>query len=364
VSEPSSEYIRVQKFTIVALALAVTIVFAMLIWNFVLALLLAAVFSGAAYPAYCKVLAWLRGRRGMAAGLTLVTLLLIVFLPMLILLNLVATQAYELSQAVIPWMEAQMQGTHDLQLRLPDWVPFREAIPITGPEAAAKMGELVGKAGGVLVSGLSAATMGTAAFFLRFFVLLYAMFYFLKEGPELAAKVLDTAPLPRAAKVALVEKGLSVTRATIKGTLVIGLIQGALGGLSFAVAGIEGAAFWGALMAVASVIPSVGTAIVWVPAVTYLFLTGDTTVGIALTLWNALIVGSVDNLLRPVLVGGDTQMPDILILVSTLGGLGVMGIPGLVVGPVIAALFVTMWDIYSITFQDSLPDAEAVGKRD
>jgi predicted PurR-regulated permease PerM len=170
-------------------------------------------------------------------------------------------------------------------------------------------------------------------------------------------------PLPREVQALLIGKGLSVTRATLKGTVVIGLVQGALGGAAFAVAGIQGAAFWGAVMAVASVIPSVGTAIVWIPAVIYLFVTGEAGAGTGLALWCAIVVGGVDNLLRPILVGGDTQMPDILVLVSTFGGLALFGISGLIIGPVIAALFVTMWEVYFEAFRDLLPaDESTVGE--
>jgi len=203
---------------------------------------------------------------------------------------------------------------------------------------------------------LSAATSGTARFFLELFVMVYAMFFFLREGRSLVEKLIGYTPLPRDVQEVLIHKGLSVTRATVKGTLVIGLIQGALGGIAFAVAGIQGAAFWGAVMALASVIPSVGTAIVWVPAVLYLLLTGELVSGVGLGLWCALVVGSVDNLLRPVLVGGDTQMPDILVLVSTFGGLALFGLAGLIIGPVIAALFVAMWHVYYVTFHDVLAE--------
>jgi len=148
--------------------------------------------------------------------------------------------------------------------------------------------------------------------------------------------------------------GLSVSRATIKGTLIIGIIQGTLGGIGFAVAGIGSAVFWGALMAILSVLPGIGSALVWVPGVIYLLLTGNVVAGVLLAAWCAGVVGTIDNVLRPILVGRDTEMPDLLILLSTLGGLSLFGASGLVLGPVLAALFMTVLAIYSRVFAEYL----------
>jgi predicted PurR-regulated permease PerM len=147
-----------------------------------------------------------------------------------------------------------------------------------------------------------------------------------------------------------------VARATIKGTGVVGITQGALGGLGFWIAGIQGAALWATVMAVFSILPGLGTAIVWVPAVIYLFAVGKTLAAILLTAWCVVIVGTVDNFLRPRLVGKDTKMPDLLVLLSTLGGITMFGAVGVVIGPIVAALFVTVWEIYGEVFRDVLPE--------
>jgi predicted PurR-regulated permease PerM len=186
------------------------------------------------------------------------------------------------------------------------------------------------------------------------------MFFFIKDGAAIRDQILKYLPLPEETKARLLEKGLSVTRATIKGTLVIGLVQGLLGGLAFAVLGVQGAAFWGTVMAVLSVIPGVGAALIWMPVAFYLMITGQIWPGILLLAWGGIVISSVDNILRPRLVGGDTKMPDLLILVATLGGLGMFGAVGLVVGPVIAALFVTMWDVFGVTFKEAFTEQKAV----
>ncbi len=158
----------------------------------------------------------------------------------------------------------------------------------------------------------------------------------------------------------MVDKFVSVTRATVKGTLVIGIVQGGLAGLAFAVVGIKGAAFWGTVMAVLSIIPGVGTALIWIPAVIYLLAIGRVGAGIGLTIWCAAIVGTADNVLRPWLIGKDTKMSDLLILLGTLGGLVLFGAVGIIIGPIVAALFVTVWDIYGTAFKDILPEVRPI----
>ena len=234
-------------------------------------------------------------------------------------------------------------------------------LPIIGEvapkpdELLAKLGEFATSIGTFLVGSLAAATRGTAKFFLQMFVTVYALFFFLISGPEILQRLLYLFPLETEQEDRLVEKFSSVARATIKGTLVIGLVQGGLAALGFLVAGIHGTIFWGTIMVVLSIIPLVGAALIWVPAVIFLLSTGSVTAGLLLLLWCGTVVSASDNVLRPILVGRDTKMPDLLILLSTLGGIGMFGVVGFIVGPIIAALFLTIWDIYGTAFGDMLP---------
>jgi predicted PurR-regulated permease PerM len=217
-----------------------------------------------------------------------------------------------------------------------------------------KLGELAGRVSTFLVNSLSAATKGTVGFLFQLFVMIYAMFFFLVGGRAALDRAMIYVPLPETDKELLLDKFISVARATIKGTFVVGLVQGGLAGLAFAVAGIQGATFWGTIMVVLSIIPGIGTALVWVPAVIYLFAVGKTASAVGLAVWCAIVVGTVDNFLRPKLVGGDTKMPDLLILLSTFGGLSMFGAVGLVLGPIIAAVFIAVWQIYGEEFGDLL----------
>ena len=211
-----------------------------------------------------------------------------------------------------------------------------------------------------MVDKLSTVTLGTVSFVINTFIFLYCMFFFLIDGEKVIEKILYYLPLEDQDERRMLEKFTSVTRATIKGTLVIGVLQGSLAGLAFYVVGIGSAVFWGAIMAVLSIIPSVGSAIVWAPAAIILAATGHVAKGIGLAAFCGIVVGSLDNVLRPILVGKDTQMHELLIFLGTLGGIIMFGVVGMIIGPILAALFVTVWEIYGIAFKGVLPQVGAL----
>ena len=177
------------------------------------------------------------------------------------------------------------------------------------------------------------------------FVMLYLLCFLLRDGDELTRRIRSAVPLRADHQRALAENFTLVIRATVKGTLVVAVVQGALGGLLFWLLGIRGALLWAVVMAVFSLLPAFGTAIVWVPVAIYFLVTGAVGQGLLVIGYGVLVIGLVDNVLRPVLVGKDTKMPDYVVLVATLGGLSVFGVNGFVIGPIIAALFLAAWSI-------------------
>lgn len=345
---------RFRKAFVVALTLAYTVAFLAMLSGFFEALLLAAIFSGLTYPLYLWLLQRLGGRRTSASLLTLVITLFAMLIPLLFLLALVAEQAIDVAREAKPWIEQQLAQSESQATGLPDWVPFADRLEPYRDEIMAKLGEFASASGTFLAGGLAQLSEGTFVFFFQLFIMLYAMFFFLMDGPALMKHIMNYAPLSQADRQKMIDVALSVSRATIKGALLIGAIQGTLAGIGFAVAGIEAAVFWGAIMAVLSILPGIGAPLVWVPAVIYLFMSGQVVAGIGLLIWSAGVVGSIDNFLRPVLVGRDTKMPDLLILLSTLGGIALFGASGLVLGPILAALFLTVLAIYSKVFADWL----------
>lgn len=351
------EEIRRERFSrqfILVLALAISLVFFAMIRRMVVALLLAAIFAGMFYPLYGKFTQWFGGRKSWAALATVLILLLVVLVPLSVFLGIVVAQAVDVTHSVGPWIERQIQQPDKLDELL--WSnPRLQWLQPYQQQVMTKVSELAGSVGSFLVNNVAAATKGTASFLLSLFVMLYGFFYFLIHGRAVLEKCLYYLPLEPGDELLMVEKFTSVTRATLKGSMVIGVVQGVLAGAAFAVVGINGAAFWGTVMAVLSIIPAVGTGLVWVPAVIYLFVVGQTGAAIALGLWCAVVVGTVDNFLRPALVGRDTKMPDLLVLISTLGGLFYFGAVGFIIGPVVAALFIVVWEIYGRAFADYLP---------
>jgi predicted PurR-regulated permease PerM len=343
-----------RKGFVLTLTFAYSVAFLAMLSGFFEALLLAAVISGLTYPLYRWLLHKLGGRSTPASLLTLVITLFAILIPLSFLLALVAEQALAVAQEAKPWIAQQLAQSGTEVTGLPEWVPFGDRLEPYRNEIMAKLGELASASGALLAGILSRLSEGTVVFFFQLFIMLYAMFFFLTDGPALVNRIMCYAPLSRADRQKMLDVALSVSRATIRGALLIGVIQGTLAGIGFAVVGIEAAAFWGAIMAVLSILPGIGAPLVWVPAVIYLLMSGDFVAGIGLLVWSGGVVGSIDNFLRPVLVGRDTKMPDLLILLSTLGGIAWFGAIGLVAGPLLAALFLTVLAMYSRVFGDWL----------
>jgi predicted PurR-regulated permease PerM len=180
------------------------------------------------------------------------------------------------------------------------------------------------------------------------------MFFLLKDGQRMLNGALAYLPLPHEDKQRMIDRFVSVARATLKGTVLIGIIQGTLSGIAFWAVGIDGAVFWGTMMIVLSLIPGIGGALVWVPAAIVLLIAGAFGRAIFLIAFCALVVGTVDNVLRPRLVGRDTRLHELMIFFSTIGGLIAIGPMGFIIGPIIAALFVTVWEIYGAAFRSEL----------
>lgn len=192
---------------------------------------------------------------------------------------------------------------------------------------------------------------GTFDFIVSFGIMLYLLFFFLRDGHDLVRRIRAALPLADEQQRRLQLKFNRVVRATVKGNMLVAVTQGALGGCIFWYLDISSALLWAVLMAFMSLLPAVGAGIVWGPVAAYFVLSGDTVDGIILALFGVFVIGLVDNVLRPILVGKDTRMPDYLVLVSTMGGLAVFGLNGFVIGPLIAALFMSSWSIYIETKQ-------------
>jgi predicted PurR-regulated permease PerM len=213
-------------------------------------------------------------------------------------------------------------------------------------EGAAKISQLMG-AQAVIIG------QNTLQFAVGFGIMLYLVFFLLRDGVPISRKIRRAIPLDDSHKHKLLGRFATVVRATVKGNIAVAAVQGLLGGLAFLCLGIKGALLWGTLMAFLSLLPAIGSALVWAPAAVYFLLAGPLWKAVVLVLFCTLVIGAVDNVLRPILVGKDTKLPDWVILISTVGGMSVFGINGFVIGPLIAALFVSCWDISLLEDGDS-----------
>jgi predicted PurR-regulated permease PerM len=352
-SPGATEHTKFSRAFLLLLLVFISILFVQMIRGFILSLLLAAIGASLTYPLYRRLERAFGGRRTAAAVAALVLVVVVVVTPLLGLLGVVAAQAVAVGQSVGPWVKSQLNSPSDIAGYL-HRLPFYDRIEPYRGQILERLGELASGVSQFLVNGLSAATRGTVGFIFQFFIMVYAMYFFLIDGRAALNRLTSYVPLPHEDVQTMLDKFVSVSRATLKGTLAVGVVQGGLAGLAFAVVGIQGAVFWGTVMAVLSIIPAVGSGLVWVPAVVYLMIKGQLAAGIGLAVWCLVVVGSVDNVLRPILVGRDTKMPDLLILLSSLGGLSFFGLVGFVIGPVVAALFLSVWEIYRAEFSSYL----------
>jgi predicted PurR-regulated permease PerM len=326
-------------------------------WPFFKPLLLGALLAGLFHPLYHWITRLLGGRASLGAAVTLLVLLVLGLGPVSAFLGIVLQQALTISDQAIPWLNQHLGAATTFNVH--DWVVQRfpalaKYVP-SQEQLLEQVGTAAKTAGAFLVSFAAGMTATTATLLLNLFVMLYAMFFFFRDGHKILERIFYYTPLSDEDETRMLTQLASITRATVKGTLVIGIIQGALAGMAFWVAGIEGAALWGTIMTILSIIPGIGAALVWVPAVIILFVTGHHLTGTLLAVWCAAVVGTVDNFLRPALVGRDAKMPDLLILIGTLGGLFLFGPIGFIVGPIVCGLFLTVWDIYGTTFREVLP---------
>ncbi len=348
---------RFRRIFLLVFVLAITVVFLGMIRSFLMTILLAAIFAGLAYPLFSRLSRAFGGRRPLAALATLLVGLVALAAPIVLVAYMVTAEAIRLSENVRPWIQ-QLAAQPTSLAPIIERLPFAEHLAPYREQILLKAGEWASNVGGFIVASLSTTTVGTVQAVFNLFILAYTAFFLLIDGPALLHTLRRFLPLQEGERDLLLGKFISVTRATLKGTLVIGIIQGTLSGLAFWTLGIAHAVFWGAIMVVLSVIPLLGGALVWVPVAIVLALTGHWIKALVLVAFCALVVGSVDNLLRPRLVGRDTQMHDLMILFSTLGGILVFGALGFIIGPIIAALFQSAWELFGQAYKDLLPPAE------
>lgn len=300
-------------------------------------------------PLQSRLLRATHGRPTVAALLSLLVILTMVIFP----LTLIAASLVEQATAIYVRVSAgQVDFAGYFQQiinALPNW-----AISLLERFELANLAALQAK----VAEGAAQISQATAHYALNFgrntldfvvstAIMLYLLFFLLRDGRILAARIQRAVPLSVDYKGRLFQNFTTVIRATVKGNVLVAMAQGALGGFIFWALDVSGALLWGTVMAFLSLLPAVGAALVWAPVAIYFLATGDIWQGVVLAAFGVLVIGLVDNILRPILVGKDTKLPDYVILLSTLGGMALFGLNGFVIGPVIAALFISAWDLFA-----------------
>lgn len=313
---------------------------------------------------FAPVKRWLSGHLpqwpNLAAFLTLLVTVIIALVPLIVVGRSVLNEALQLYQQV----QQGRFGLGDLFEQVYDALPdtARQWLASAGFDDIAalkvEVSRVASQAVRLLANQALSIGQNTFQFLLEIAIMLYLLYFLLRDGAKLTALINRAIPLAEHQKTEFINKLAAVVRATIKGSVAVAAVQGALGGLIFWWLDIPSATLWGTVMAVLSLLPAVGAGLVWGPVAIYFFATDATGSAVFLSLYGVLVIGMIDNVLRPVLVGKDVKMPDYLVLISTLGGLSLFGLSGFVAGPLIAALFLVAWDLF-IADQPRRPDSEA-----
>jgi predicted PurR-regulated permease PerM len=335
--------------TFLVLLVLVSLAFAWILWPFYGAILWALVFATVFAPAHRRLLNYMGRHPNLAALITVLAIVTIVLLPLAVTATSVAQEATNLYEKIETGEVDFGRTLAQLLQALPTWAADllnRIGISDIG-DVQARLSSGLRQASQFLASQALAIGQGTAHIVVSFFLMLYLLFFFLRDGRVLSQRLKEAVPLRSEQKRALFNKFAVVIRAMFKGTILVAALQGLLGGLIFWFLQLPAPVLWGVVMAFLSLVPAIGSALIWFPVALYLFATGAVWQGLLLVAFGGLVIGLVDNLLRPFLIGIDTKLPDYLILFSTLGGIAIFGLNGLVIGPVIAAMFVATWDIFS-----------------
>jgi predicted PurR-regulated permease PerM len=338
---------------LLALVIAVSLAFGWILWPFYGAILWGVVAAIVFAPLYRRLSQAMQQRHSLAAITTVMIIVTMVILPLTLIGAALAREAAGVYGRVQSGELDLVRSFQQILDVLPLWV-----TSLLDRLGLGSLGGVQEKVSGALLKGsqfLAAQVFNigqsTFGFFVNLFAMLYLLFFLFRDENTLSKRVKDAIPLRRERLDALLLKFTIVIRATVKGDLLVALLQGALGGMMFWFLGINASLLWAVLMAFLSLLPAIGSGLVWMPVAIYLLATGAIWQGVVLIAYGALVIGLVDNFLRPKLVGNDTKMPDYVVFFSTLGGIEAFGLNGFVIGPAIAAMFIAVWDIFSVSRQ-------------
>ncbi len=346
---------------LILLVIILLISFLYVVKTFIIPVLIAGVFAGLFYPLYKWFLKVFKNKKQLASIIACLALLLGLIIPLVFLGKLVADEAINLYYTAESKIETIIeQGEQGPLGWLKDKWP-EDVISLEDVQWQQHVGKAASTGGQVIATVLNNTWQNALTFIVQLAVIVFTMYYFFMDGPALLKRLSYLSPLEDLQEEMLYKRFASVSKATIKGSLLIGIIQGGLGGVAMLIAGVESLILWSVLMVILSVIPLLGAGLVLVPAGIIQLIQGEIWQGILLILMQFVVVANIDNLLRPRLIGRDAKMHDLLILFSTLGGITAFGMMGFIVGPILCAMLLTVLDIYGIEFREQLEHAPLTG---
>ncbi len=328
---------------------AVTLALGWILFPFYGTILWSAIIAMVFAPVNSRLLVWARGRKTVAALGTLLIILFLVMLPLALVTAALVREAAQVYQQLQAGEINPARFFAGVFGALPDWLVSLLRRFGLGDMATIqhKLSAELSQAGQFIAGQALSIGQNTFDFLVNLCITSYLAFFLIRDGEALARGARHALPLNAVAKRVLFAQFTTVIRATVKGNLLVAAIQGALGGLAFWFLDVSGALLWAVLMAFLSLLPAIGAALVWLPVAIYFLVTGALWQGLVLVAWGVLVIGLIDNLLRPILVGKDTRMADYVVMITTLGGMAVFGVNGFVLGPVIAAMFIAVWHLHT-----------------
>ena len=324
-----------------------------LLQPFIIPIFLAVIAVVVSMPLYRFLLLKFKRKRAIASLLTCLALTLIIILPFLFIAGVITNQAlslYSYISGLIMNNELESTLRQLMDYIAPLWTTLQKTFGISQNEVAQHMGYFIAKASDFLYVNVLSLVRGFGGLILNFVLILFVAFYLFMDGRKMAERMMSLSPLPQHLNVSISSDILRSLRTTMKGTILLATLQGILGGVGFWVAGVPNSPFWGTLMVFSSVVPIVGIALVWVPAVIYLLIVGSTISAVLLGVFCLLVGLSCDNILRPKLLGSERGIHPLLTFFSVLGGLNVYGMVGLFIGPLILAVLLSLMEVYERYF--------------
>lgn len=346
------KYEYVQTTFFLSLLFVTTVLFLWMVGEYLVPVFWAVVLAVVFMPIFGWLKRYTGGQGTFSAVATIFCVVLLGALPAILVTTLVAQESVTLYQSLT---QGEMRDVGFVE-RISTAAQSVEVLGIQPAMLEGWLTDGVARLADVVAGSMYSFGQVTIKVVVQFAVALYILFFFLRDGRQLMEKVLHFIPLSAGREQMILTRFSETTRAVVQGTLLIALVQGLVGGITFWLVGVSAPTLWGVVMTILSVIPVLGPALVWLPMGMLLIVTGSLWSGVIVLGVGIAVISVIDEFIRPIVVGRRAKMPDALVLLATLGGLATFGISGFVIGPIVAAVFMTLWEMFETHYHEDLRD--------